>query len=157
MVDSKLDDALQERIEKDKRKLNLLFVNVQESVGEREEKIEKDKKKVQDMMKEIMSEEEAKKVIVRNPVRLGATNAGSKPRMLRIEVQSEEIKWNIIRNASKLNTDKDWSDPNRRYINPDYTLKEREANRKVREELKERVRNGERNLKIRGGKVVKIE
>ena len=106
------------------------------------------------ILKEILPEDEANQIKVSNPVRLGATNAGTKPRMLRIEVESEEVKWKIIKNAYKLNEGLDWSDPNKRYINLDYTRKERERNQKLREELKRRRMAGEKNIRIKGDQIV---
>ena len=41
---------MSEKIEKEKRKLNLLLVNVAESVGSREEKMENDRKKVESII-----------------------------------------------------------------------------------------------------------
>ena len=40
------------------------------------------------------------------------------------------------------------------YISPDLTPKEREANRRLREELKNRKDAGEKNLMIKRGKIV---
>ena len=154
MVDSKINDSLEERIEKERRRLNLLIVNAEESTGDKEERMERDLQKVKDILKEILPEDEAKQIKVSNPVRLGATNAGTKPRMLRIEVESEEVKWKIIKNAYKLNEGLDWSDPNKRYINLDYTRKERERNQKLREELKRRRMAGEKNIRIKGDQIV---
>ena len=156
MVDSKIETAIEERIERDRRKLNLLFVNVQESTGDKEEKMEGDMKKVKEMIQKIVPEE-AQRIKVMNPTRLGAVNAGSRPRLLKIQVESEEIKWNLIKNAYKLNTGKDWSDPTKQYINLDLTPKEREQNRLLREELRRRKAAGEKNIKIKGNQIVTFE
>ena len=156
MVDAKIEDSLQERLEKEKRRLNLVFVNVKESVGEKEEKAKKDIECVREMMTKMLPESDLKEIKVRNPVRLGMANAGTKPRLLRIEVDSEESKWKIIKNASRLNTGKDWSDPTRQYINLDYTAKEREMNKVLRAQLKEKKENGEKDWRIRNGKLVKV-
>ena len=157
MIDSKIDTAMEERLEREKRKLHLVFVNVQESTGDKEEIMERDLKKVKDMIK-ICVPKEAEKIKVENPTRLGALNAGHRPRLLRVKVESEEIKWKILKNASKLNEGMDWSEASRmQYINLDYTAKEREQNKILREELKRRRQAGERNIKIKGNKIVTFD
>ena len=93
--------------------------------------------------------------IIKNPVRLGVENAGNRPRLLRIEVQTEEMKYKILKNASKLNEGKDWSDPTRRYVNMDYTAKERQINKELREQLKAlKVSEPHKRHMIKGGKIV---
>ena len=157
MIDSKIDTAMEERLEREKRKLHLVFVNVQESTGDKEEIMERDLKKVKDMIK-ICVPKEAEKIKVENPTRLGALNAGHRPRLLRVKVENEEIKWQILKNASKLNEGMDWSEASRmQYINLDYTAKEREQNKMLREELKRRRQAGERNIKIKGNKIVTFD
>ena len=157
MIDSKIDTAMEERLEREKRKLHLVFVNVQESTGDKEEIMERDLKKVKDMIK-ICVPKEAEKIKVEDPTRLGALNAGHRPRLLRVKVENEEIKWQILKNASKLNEGMDWSEASRmQYINLDYTAKEREQNKMLREELKRRRQAGERNIKIKGNKIVTFD
>ena len=155
MVDSKIEDKMEERLEKEKRKLNLIFVNVKESVGKREERLQSDIEKVRSIVGEILPEDEAKEIRIKNPVRLGGENAGNRPRLLRIEVQTEEMKYKILKNASKLNEGKDWSDPTRRYVNMDYTAKERQINKELREQLKAlKVSEPHKRHMIKGGKIV---
>ena len=43
------------------------------------------------------------------------------------------------------------------YINPDYTPAEREKNKTLRKELKDRIEGGERNIGIRNGKIVAVK
>ena len=84
------------------------------------------------------------KINISDPVRLGRVNIGTRPRLLRITVESEESKFKILRNAAKLNRQKD---PSRRvYINTDYSVRERETHKKLRHELKERQAKGEQNI-----------
>ena len=156
MVDAKIEESMQEKLEKERRKLNLIFVNVKESVGEKEEKVKKEIETVQELLTKILPESDLTDITVKNPVRLGGANLGNKPRLLRMEVDSEESKWKILRNAARLNTGKDWSDPSRQYINLDYTAKERELNKVLRAELKQKKDDGETGWRIRNFKVVKV-
>ena len=65
------------------------------------------------------------------------------------------MKYKILKNASKLNEGKDWSDPTRRYVNMDYTAKERQINKELREQLKAlKVSEPHKRHMIKGGKIV---
>ena len=157
-IDSKIEDGLQERLEREQRKLSLIFVNVKESDGDRERRMERDIEKAKELVEEILPAEEAKKIELKRPVRLGPEQAGKRPRFLKIEVQSEEEKWKILKNAYKLNEGKDWSDPTRQYINMDFTEKERQKNKLLREELRMKKQSDpSSHWKIKGGQVVKVD
>ena len=158
MIDSKIEDGLQERLEREKRKLSLIFVNVKESEGDRERRMAKDIEKAKELVDQILPAEEARKIELKRPVRLGPEQAGKRPRFLKIEVQYEEEKWKILKNAYRLNEGKDWSDPTRQYINMDFTEKERQQNKLLREELKMKKQSDpSSNWKIKGGHVVKVD
>ena len=75
----------------------------------------------------------------------------AKPRPLLISVRDELCKREILRSAYKLSKIPKWSNI---YVSPDYTRKEREANKVLREELKRRKASGEVNLGIRNGRIV---
>lgn len=64
-----------------------------------------------------------------------------------------ETKSKILKNYHKINkTDTPAKD--KIYINPDYTTKERDLNKTLRNELKERLSKGETNLMIKNWKIV---
>ena len=120
--------------------------------------MERDIEKAKELVEEILPAEEAKKIELKRPVRLGPEQAGKRPRFLKIEVQSEEEKWKILKNAYKLNEGKDWSDPTRQYINMDFTEKERQKNKILREELRMKKQSDPSSQwKIKGGQVVKVD
>ena len=125
------------------RKLNLIVTNIREPEGASlEDKKDSDRETIQRMIEEITEE----KLEISNPVRLGRINIGTRPRLLRVTVNSEENKWKILKNANKLSKHKD---PSRRiYINPDYSIRERDVHKKLRQELKDRIGKGEQNLMI---------
>ena len=144
MVDSKIKEAMTEAREKENRKFNLIITNMREAEGTNlEEKKQRDTEQITRVLEDIAQEE----VQISNPVRLGKPNIGTRPRLLRITVKTEESKRKILRNASKVNINE--RDPKKRmYINPDYTLREREAHKKLRQGLKDRIAAGETNLMI---------
>ena len=86
------------------------------------------------------------------PIRLGKVG-GNRPRLLKVTVKNHDKKKEIVRKAPELNrnvADKD----KRVYINHDYTQKQREKYKALREEKWRRTREGEQNLVIRNGKIV---
>ena len=83
-------------------------------------------------------------------VRLGQ-KSNTKTRSLLIKVDNEESQKQILALAPKLRFSETWS---RVYIQPDMSPKEREAHKKLYEELKKRKNQGESNLVIRRGKIV---
>ena len=86
------------------------------------------------------------------PVRIGKVG-GNRPRMLRVVVANERTREDILRKAPELN--KGISENRKKiYINPDYTMRERERNKALRDELKRRRANGEEDLVIRGSQIV---
>ncbi len=143
MVDSKIKEAITDSREREERKLNLIITNIREPEGSCVEvKRQRDMEEANRLIEEITEE----KINISDPVRLGRVNIGTRSRLLRITVESEESKFKILRNAAKLNRQKD---PSRRvYINPDYSVRERETHKKLRQELKERQAKGEQNIMI---------
>ena len=61
------------------------------------------------------------------------------------------MKRSILKQATKLRNNSNW---NKVFISPDLTPKEREINKKLREELRNRKQAGEKNMTIRYGKIV---
>ena len=59
----------------------------------------------------------------------------------------------ILSRSSQLKSKPDWENV---YVNPDMTLAERNANRLLRKELRERKNRGEKNLIIRRNKIVSL-
>ena len=89
-----------------------------------------------------------------NQTRLG--KKGDRPRPIRVTVKSINDKKDLIQGAIKANKSlpKDSKNP-RIYINPDLTPEERKIQKQLREELKTRRDNGETDLIIRDGAVIK--
>ena len=103
-----------------------------------------------------MPEAEGVEKELENPTRLGQYKIGTnvKPRLLRVTVRSDETKTSIMKRAHKLNTGV--TDKREKiYINHDLTPKEREVEKELRDELRTRRENGEEDLVIRNGKIVK--
>ena len=130
ILDNKVNEALREAKEQESRRLNLILVNVPESKGEN--KTKEDKEKVDKLIKRIVPEEDVK---IEQVVRIGEAN-DNRYRLLKIKVENMDIKRKILKN-SKLINEPDIKDPKKKiYVNIDYTKKERDLNKALRDELK---------------------
>ena len=87
--------------------------------------------------------------------RLGNKINAGKARSIKIELDKEEDKYKILKGAGKI---KNVEDENLKkiIISPDMTIKQRELDRNLREELKNRRQAGETNIKIKNGRIVVI-
>ena len=134
-------------LEKDKRKNNLVIHNLPESEGDTfAERADKDTRLFQDVVKDTFRMNAS----VSKVYRVGKVMEG-KPRLLIVTLATPGVKGDILRLAPQLRNSNAWGNI---YITPDLTKAEREAARKVREELASRKAAGESNLTIRKGKVV---
>ena len=151
--DSNNDEVLEELTERDKRKNNLILVNMIESTEiTPEDRRNEDLRKVREIIKKIV---DVKDDEILNPIRLGKLDIGSgrKPRLLKVTIKTQDTKTKILKSAYKIN--QGINPGNRIYINHDCTQKEREDFKKLRIEMKEREKRGEKDLVIRGNRIVK--
>lgn len=155
-VESKVSEILEEKKEKESRRMNLILVNIPETEeGNPEVRKQDDLNKVFKIAKQI--DPEILNSEISNPVRLGKKVIGSKtkPRLLKVTVQNDQVRNKILAGARRLNEGvKDAS--KRVYVNMDRTQKERENFKKLKEELEIRKKE-DSDLVIRGGKIVKVK
>ena len=91
VVVEKVAEIWEEKVEREKRELNLIIANLPESgKTEREDKMKDDIGGVQNLVKKICPDLEGE--LISEPLRLGKPNAGSRPRLLRVKVSSVETK-----------------------------------------------------------------
>ena len=84
-------------------------------------------------------------------IRLGQKQT-SRPRSLLLKLSNEASRNQVLSQAPKLRFSSTW---NQIYTQPDMTPTEREAYRKLQEEIKRRKSLGESNLIIRNGKIIR--
>ena len=89
---------------------------------------------------------------VKAVVRLGKKIPG-KHRLTKVTLDSVKAKRDVLANAKKLHDSESWK---RVFITPDLSPKERQKNKDLREDLQRRMEEGEENLVIRRGQIVKI-
>ena len=151
IVDRKVKEAMEEQCEIDRRKKNLIVVNLKECFKPNEkDRIASDTRAIKHLLAQIVDLDDDE---MTEPVRLGAPpKKGDKPRLVKFSVKTEEKKSEIIRKARSLNDYKPYE--KRVYFNSDYTPKQREWYKQLKEEVKKRTEAGEKNLGIRNYKVV---
>ena len=127
-----------ERMEIFQRKNNLVLFNLTEDVS--------DEKSVKDLLDSLDLGEVKFEVMGR----LGKVNKDY-PRLLKICLNKQTDKNRILSVAKSLKTKRKYE---KVFISPDLTRFQQLEAKKLRDELKSRRINGERNLRIRGGKIV---
>ena len=134
-------------LDKDKRKCNLVIHNLPEAdAASLAERSEQDTRDFQKMVRDTFKLQ----VRATRSFRVGKATA-DRPRLLIVTLESTELKHDLLQLAPQLRNSKDWGNI---YISPDLTKTEREAARKLREELKARKAAGEEDLYIKKGRIV---
>ena len=135
-------------MEKDRRKLNLVVYNLpEEPADDVRARTECDNAKFATMIKECLGLD----VRVTKSFRAGK-KMEEKPRTLVLTLDSLDQKTEVLEKAYRLSHSSKW---NSVYIAPDRTPKERVEHKKLREELKRRQVEGENDIVIRRGKIIK--
>ena len=161
-VKENVRSQIEERCDIDKRKLNVIVMNMKESDAEamnngasKGSSWYTDAKKGKDtdyfckMVNETLDMDISKREI-KDLVRIGGKRSDGKPRLLKITFQELVVKREILGKAKLLKASK-YSNI---YINPDLTPDQRKRDSELRKALKTRRANGESNLIIRKGEIV---
>lgn len=149
-----VDSVMLERADQEKRRLNLICFNMEESnnetsLGRRDD----DLNKLQGILINHLRVDS--EIVISDLVRLGKKLDDSvRPRPLRFKVKDMEGK-NIILRAGKYMRNSENESIKNMYITPDLTKKQRDEAYKLRQEKKQRIEAGEENLRIVRGKIVK--
>ena len=143
--------------DRERRKNNIIIFNVGESTKEdTEERKQDDEAEVHKILFELNVATD-----LSNPVRLGPKRDDSQyPRPLRIAVENETTKWNILREAKNLSNSGEEA-YKKVYIKKDMTPLEREKDAELRKQLWEKRKQAEeaQDLSkwiIRKGRIVKL-
>lgn len=135
--------------EREVRKCNVLLHNMPEPVGETpEERKQEDEELIYEIAQEIGVDE----INVKQVIRLGKKS--SKPRLTKVELESSKQKRSLLQKAKQLRDieNEDWKNI---FISPDLSPLARQQGRDLRNELKTRKEDGETDLIIRKGKIIK--
>ena len=147
-VEEICEDKIRDILEVEKRKKNLILFNVPEERDQDEEEL--CTKLITDVDK--IGVGRAK---VRNVHRIGKVDSTrSRHRPLIVEMENEQMVFDVLKNARRLRDCRHESFSRIR-VAKDLTIKQREIDRKLVEELKSRRNRGENDWYIRKGKLVK--
>lgn len=148
-----MEELRAEELEIQRRQTSVIIHGLPESSAEESGKrIEDDLLQTAAMMNELNIDN----VKVEQIIRLGKKpqSTEDRPRPTKLVVDSVDNKFKIIRNAKNLRLKKEggWS---KIFIHPDLTPRQREGRNKLIQEMKERLSQGEKDLAIYNGKIVK--
>ena len=150
-MESKKDEEKESTLRQQKSN-NVIIFNIPESEGEPEEAIKEDVRKLKNVLKDQI---EIKPEDIKTIFRKQQSNENKRPRALLLKFNNVEKRTEILKLRNL--TFKDSEKSIQIYINPDRTYNERMQHKKARDELKARRDEGEENLLIRNGKVVKYQ
>lgn len=149
----KVLEDIQEAENKRNREGNLVLYNMVESERENgRDRAHEDANKCHQLIQEGIGLEQ-NDYSIRKAIRLGKPqNNTNRPRPLLIKLESVEEKWLILKKARNL---KNYRHPilKKVIVTPDLTPKEQEKDRMLRQQLKEKIDEGEQGWYIKGGKL----
>jgi len=141
---------LSEQHEKERRQLNLIVHNIEESSSESpQSRKQEDIAKVTSLLKDHLKI----KCSITNAIRLGKRTSDEKPRLLKIMVSSIDDKRSILKNKVQLRNESNPPQVKRIFITPDLTPLEQKKNKRLREELANLNKDG-RKFIIKNGRIV---
>ena len=137
-------------LDRDRRKNNLVIHNLPEAAGvSKEDRAAHDLRLFQDLVKDMFH----MSVAVARSFRVGRS-VENRARLLIVTLETPGVKQDILRLAPQLRSSEKYGNV---YITPDLTPAEREAAKKLRDELSARKKAGEVNITIRRGKIVRSD
>jgi hypothetical protein len=156
-MDIKIQEDKDEELERQKRKTSVIMHGVSESSAEESDQREQDDLgQIAAMMHEISCDDVKVSKIIRLGKRPSADSKDEavRPRPLKLILDTEENKIQVLKAAKNLRLQKErgWE---RVFIHQDLTPKERELRKPLVQELKSRRAQGETDLIIYNGKVMK--
>ena len=157
-INSQIREEVKEFFENEKekqiRKDNLIFFNIPESMEKSDEAIQiEDAKNIQNICESICPGINLTELRDLKVSRLGRIKppTGSRPRGVKVKFGNEETKTLVLKNARNL---KKLKQMEKVVIQPDKTLKEREQDKALVEEMKQRRLDSGEDLFIRNGKIL---
>ena len=147
-----MQEELDERADRERRKTNILIFNVKEQEGEdTEESKGKDEAEVERFFDKGV---ELKDLKVMEISRMGRKReVNERPRPILVSFQEDKEKWKVLGKLSKLKGKEEFKDVR---VKRDMTKKERETEKALREELKEKREKEEGTWIIKQGKVIRV-
>ena len=159
-VKSNVRTQIDETVDIERRKMNLVVHNIPESLPDNNNGWYNAEKKAADTKAFIGIIDESLDMDgndvqseVKDVIRLGKVKESGKPRLLRVTLGNIRLKREILGKAKLLKSGKNKNI----YINPDLTPVQRKKDYELRKELKQRKDCGERNIRISKGEIVNMD
>ena len=144
-----VQEEISEREEIQKRKNQLLILNLKESKSENE-----DRQKLKDLFGLLKLNQE---VNIKEAIRLGEKRRDNKQRFLKVTLEDLSVKREILAKATSLRNVPDDSDYAKVYIKPNLTVKQNEQSKNLQEELRaRRLAEPTKKLKISKGRIIEV-
>ena len=146
----KVKEEIGQELEKFKRRKNIVIYGLPEGEGRTEkEAYQMDHDNVQQLIREIGTDVETFRII-----RLGKQKIKNKTRPIKVELSEEAEKYKILKKAANVRN-LEAAKFKSIIITTDMTVKQRELEKILREDLKNRREAGETDIKIKNGRIVK--
>lgn len=155
-VTERMIEYMNEKEDMEKRRKNVVMYNIPEVESENvEERIEQDKGMCKDIIENSLGLAERDYNIVK-VIRIGKrrNEEGAKPRPTLIKLEDEEQKWCIVRSAKNLKNERD---PVKKRVGivKDMTEKERKVDFFLKQQLRDKKRDGEEGWYIKNGQLMR--
>ena len=144
-----LREDMKEEQEMREKQNKVVMFNIEESWGEGRQKDQEEMDKVMDVIRDGIKIE---KLSIKEIRRIGVQQEG-KMRPIMVELENVGKKWEIVKNATNLKNANRANNMNKVIVVPDLTWKQREKDRELRDQLKEKRDNGERGWYINRGQL----
>lgn len=145
---SHIADAMNQYFDRERRKQNLVIFGLPESEGSNSS--DRNMLDASAFSRLVSSQFKIENITIVKTAHLGRINP-EKPRPLLVSLSDSSSRRYLLQNSKILRGNPEY---NKVYISPDLSPKEREANKKLQIELRQRRQGGETNLIIRKGKIV---
>ena len=151
-----VNESVSEKEQQDKRKNNMIIVNIPESKDEDPaDRKAHDTKFLSNIFSKIAPEADLSEIS--DPIRLGEVNTNGTPRLIKITFKNNQTKATIFKNATNLNK-KETTPKERIYLNNDLTEMQRKAEHSKRVEIRElRKNNPDKIYHFKKGQIVESE
>jgi hypothetical protein len=156
IIEKTCNEKIEEKFEQEKRRKNLIIFNVKEQ----DQELSPKDKEIKDMefCEKLFGEEDKLNVEgigIRKVIRIGKRNTeNNRPRPIIVKLEEDHQPWIILKNSRNLRAHRDENVRSIR-IAKDLTMMQREEEKKLYEELKERRERGEEGWYIKSGKLVR--
>ena len=145
----KVNDVVEEKLEKFKKRKNIAIYGLPEGEDKDEkQRLKCDDKNIKELIRELYIDVDKFQTI-----RLGRQITVGRARPIKLELEEEKDKYKFLKRAANIRRT-EIVKFKKIIITEDMTFKQRELNKILREELKARRNAGERNIKIKDGRIV---